>query len=271
MRLVPISVSVAALVAAALLPAVAPAQGILPLDPRFHSAPGVVAPGQLPGSLRGPAGDAPLAPLAPPGLDFGRDAGPSNEPLSGSPRGRALTSGEIIKEPKPPQPQITQPQPLPALAGPTLPVDSILRQRQAERRKALEEDPMRRVGLPANQQRRALVANRPTPQPSDDLMQRLGLPPVRANSDLAPAAPPPPNWEGSDRFDRFDRNGDGYLSFQEYQAGRHRASAVGLGARGDDRQRRIDQGMSTRFRAADTDRDGRVSADEARNARNPRF
>ncbi|MBM3487583.1 MAG: hypothetical protein FJX67_13285, partial [Alphaproteobacteria bacterium] len=235
MRLVPVPFAVLALFAA--LPA--SAQGILPLDPRFHSAPGVVAPGQLPGSLRGPALDGPLAPLPQPGLDFRRDSGASNEPLSGSPRGRALSSGEMIQEPKPTLPQVTQPQPLPALSGPTLPVDSILRQRQAERRKALEEDPMRRVGLPANQQRRALAASRPTPQASEDLMQRLGLPPIRSNADLMPAAPPaaPPGWEG---FGRFDRNGDGYLSYQEYFSGRQRPPSVGLGERDRLRQERQD-------------------------------
>ena len=79
-------------------------------------------------------------------------------------------------------------------------------------------------------------------------------------------APPLPDVA---RYGRFDSNRDGLISRDEYLAGRSRH--VRAGARGVARRNSRQSRLHSRFRAADRNRDGQLSAAELQRVRNRRF
>jgi EF hand domain-containing protein len=100
-------------------------------------------------------------------------------------------------------------------------------------------------------------------------LKRLGLPPnVKLPRSTGPATQPSAPV-GLDRYANLDADRDGFISRQEYLSGRFRASRAGPS--GDSKRRRYQSKLDSRFRAADRNRDGRVSAEEIGALRNPRF
>lgn len=65
---------------------------------------------------------------------------------------------------------------------------------------------------------------------------------------------------GLDRYSRLDRDRNGSISRQEYMAGRSRVSRNGVA--GKSKQRRYKSRLNNNFRAADSNRDGKISASE---------
>ncbi|MGE0745459.1 MAG: hypothetical protein AB7K86_09430 [Rhodospirillales bacterium] len=237
------------------------APGVAPLDPAFQGRAAAV-----------PNLTAPLAPPAPTeeprNVPFGSlpdamiDRIPGGDPRDAaagnlSPAERAARSAQQPAAPRAAKPGI-----------------ELLRQRQAERTRALEDDLLGR-NAPPPQARRGSPSQaglQPRQPGETDPMRRLGLPPVRdlrqAPAKAGTPSDQPPVYDG---FDRLDRNGDGFVSEQEYMGARGRPPAVGLAPDAGQRYQRIDQSLNRRFRAADTDRDGRISVDESRGIGNRRF
>lgn len=65
---------------------------------------------------------------------------------------------------------------------------------------------------------------------------------------------------GLDRYSRLDSDRNGSISRQEYMAGRARTSRNGVA--GNSKQRRYKSRLNNSFRAADSNRDGKISASE---------
>ncbi len=99
------------------------------------------------------------------------------------------------------------------------------------------------------------------------LLKILGLPSnARQRQNRAPVGAAD---EGFGDYRRFDRNGDGSISRDEYMSSRSRGFRAGRG--GDSRSRRHRARLNSRFRGADRNRDGKISAEELRGRRNARF
>ncbi len=100
-------------------------------------------------------------------------------------------------------------------------------------------------------------------------LRKLGLPPNARLGRPRAAAAEDPAAAALARYVWIDADRDGYISRGEYFAARLRPRRVGsFGmARGRAQRARID----SRFRSADRNRDGRISADELAALRNPRF
>lgn len=74
---------------------------------------------------------------------------------------------------------------------------------------------------------------------------------------------------GLDRYARLDVDRDGSISRREYMLGRFRGSRAGVA--GESKRLRYQARLASRFRAADRNRDGEISAEEIAKLRNPRF
>lgn len=100
-----------------------------------------------------------------------------------------------------------------------------------------------------------------------DPAARLGLPPNPTFTD--PAPPPSSPLALPPEMGPVDRNSDGAISRSEYFRGRNRS--VPAGPAGELRQQRLFERLDSRFRNADSDRDGYVTPQELQNYGNPRF
>jgi len=238
-----------------------PVYGVAPLDPAFQNRPAAA-----------PDLTAPLSPPAPTAAPRNVPAGSLPDAMTdripgSDPAGAAVGGGQSPAE----RAARAAPPTGPRAAKPGI---ELLRQRQAERTRALEDDLLGRNAPPPQARRGAAPqAGLQPAQPGEaDPMRRLGMPPVRdlrqAPAKAGTPAGEPPIYDG---FDRLDRNGDGFVSQQEYLGARSRPPAVGLAPDAGQRYQRIEQSLDRRFRAVDTDRDGRISADESRGIGNRRF
>lgn len=100
-------------------------------------------------------------------------------------------------------------------------------------------------------------------------LEALGLPsnlPVKSILSLVEPAPAAPTVVP---YQRLDGNGDGSVSLSEYMIGRSRQFSVG--PRGKARRKAHRTRLNSRFRAADVDRDRKLSGNELLQIRNPRF
>jgi hypothetical protein len=99
-------------------------------------------------------------------------------------------------------------------------------------------------------------------------LRQLNLPKNRifGSNTEAIAAPQSPDLT---RYSRLDSDRDGSISRSEYLTGRSRP--VRAGASGATRNNSRQSRLHSRFRAADRNRDGRLSASELQNVRNRRF
>ena len=97
---------------------------------------------------------------------------------------------------------------------------------------------------------------------------KLALPKNRIFSTGAEAATPPPAPDAG-RHGRLDTNRDGFISRGEYVAGRSRPARAGAYGRARHNARR--SRIESRFRAADRNRDGRLSTGELQGLGNRRF
>ncbi len=99
-------------------------------------------------------------------------------------------------------------------------------------------------------------------------IRKLTLPKNRIFGSGAEAAGTPPAPD-ADRHGRLDTNRDGFISRGEYLTGRTRPARAGAygRARHNSRRSRLD----SRFRAADRNRDGRLSTGELQGLGNRRF
>jgi len=95
----------------------------------------------------------------------------------------------------------------------------------------------------------------------DEALKRLGLPP-QPKLDITEDAQPLPLPPGLSAtvLPRLDRDRNGYVSRGEYFADRQRARVVG--GRGTERYLHRQQRFDSRFRRADRNGDGRLSATE---------
>ena len=84
----------------------------------------------------------------------------------------------------------------------------------------------------------------------------------------AEATVAPPSSDAA-RYGRFDTNRDGFISRGEYLAGRSRP--VRAGAYGEARHSSRRSRLHSRFRAADRNRDGKLSTGELQRIQNRRF
>lgn len=108
----------------------------------------------------------------------------------------------------------------------------------------LNQDPMARLGYSAN-----------VPQSRD---------PEAGPAAAAPAAPP-----AFDRFSGMDRDRDGAISRQEYMSARSRFFPAGR--TGATRRRAVTARLKARFRRMDSNRDGRITAEELESPGDLRF
>jgi hypothetical protein len=94
----------------------------------------------------------------------------------------------------------------------------------------------------------------------DDPLHRLGVPENRFEDPHAPDAPrtAPPAFDPG--VSRLDNDRDGAISREEYFQGRTRLITPGF--RGEQRQRRHQERLDSRFRDADRNRDGKITAEE---------
>ncbi len=89
----------------------------------------------------------------------------------------------------------------------------------------------------------------------------LGLPPQPKFDNQGETSPSPVEpGLSSTVLPQLDRNQDGFVSREEYMSDRQRGATVG--ALGTQRYMQRYHRFDSRFRAADTDRDGRLSPDE---------
>ena len=101
-------------------------------------------------------------------------------------------------------------------------------------------------------------------------LRRLGLPPqpkLDITGEEIPQTEPP--GLSQTVLPRLDTNRDGYVSRQEYVSSRQRVGTVGR--RGTQHHVHRNQRIDARFRAADRNRDGRLSPDEIDQIKGPRF
>ena len=91
-------------------------------------------------------------------------------------------------------------------------------------------------------------------------LKALGLPSNKKFSGHKNKAAASPETAGLDRYAGLDSDRNGSISRQEYMSGRFRASRNGVA--GNAKQRRYKSRLNSNFRAADTNRDGRISASE---------
>tara|TARA_R110000868_G_scaffold134793_4_gene347033 strand:- start:2776 stop:3258 length:483 start_codon:yes stop_codon:yes gene_type:complete len=101
-------------------------------------------------------------------------------------------------------------------------------------------------------------------------LRSLGMPP-QPKLDITKDAPPPPEPPGLSEtvIPRLDTNRDGQVSAQEYRFGRQRP--VVAGDQGTMSHVRRTQRLNSRFRAADRNGDGRLSASEIDAMKGRRF
>ena len=92
----------------------------------------------------------------------------------------------------------------------------------------------------------------------------LGASPGGASS-AAPVSPTDPS------FRRYDLNGNGTISADEYTAARMRAAPANPNAVDAERRRMLLERFDSRFRSADRNRDGRITPGEMGGVSNPRF
>lgn len=100
-------------------------------------------------------------------------------------------------------------------------------------------------------------------------MKSLGLPSNREIPGLGSPSTEPSGAVGLDRYAGLDSDRDGVISRQEYMSGRFRGSRAGVA--GNSKRQRYQSRLDSRFRAADKNRDGKISAAEIAKLRNPRF
>lgn len=101
-------------------------------------------------------------------------------------------------------------------------------------------------------------------------LKRLGLPPqpkLDITGETVPQEEPP--GLSDTVLPRIDHNRNGFVSRDEYMRSRRRGLTAG--ARGIERYVRREQRFDARFRAADTNRDGRLSATEIDRMQGRRF
>jgi len=100
-------------------------------------------------------------------------------------------------------------------------------------------------------------------------LKSLKLPSNRKIPGPKSASTEPSATVGLDRYAGLDSDRDGVISRQEYMSGRFRGSRAG--AAGNSKRQRYQTRLNSRFRAADGNRDGKISAAEIAKLRNPRF
>jgi hypothetical protein len=232
-----------------------------PLDPAFQNTPGAPPPTPTMPLRNVPPGSLPDAVIdSRPGINAPDSSATGNL----TPAERAARAGNA--PPGPVDSATPRRRPVPGQA--------LLRQRQAERTKMIEEEILGHRAPPPAQARRSATQQsglQPRQTSETDPMRQLGLPPIRDLRQAPGKTPQPAEAPVYDGFDRLDRNGDGYVSRQEYLGARSHAPSIGLSPDAGERFRRIDQSLNRRFRAADSDRDGRISAEESRAIGNRRF
>jgi hypothetical protein len=100
-------------------------------------------------------------------------------------------------------------------------------------------------------------------------IKSLALPSNRKLPGLKSASTGASATVGLDSYAGLDNDRDGVISRQEYMSGRFRGSRAGVA--GNSKRQRYQSRLDSRFRAADRNRDGKISAAEIANLRNPRF
>ena len=94
----------------------------------------------------------------------------------------------------------------------------------------------------------------------DDPLHRLGVPENRLEDPHAPDAPPPAPPAFDPGVSRLDGDRDGAISREEYFQGRTRL--ITPGSRSEQRHRRHQERLDSRFRDADRNRDGKITPEE---------
>lgn len=142
-------------------------------------------------------------------------------------------------------------------AQPTLPWDAALKRfNDRSTRQLRGPDPVERFDLSLRKL-------------NQDPMMRLGFPAnpaLPAEGEAGDAVPPPPAF---DLYSGLDRDRDGAISKSEYFQGRTRA--LPAGPRGAAMRKVQRQRLESRFRSADRDGDGKISPEELEELQNHRF